>query len=98
MIRHLACCGQSTAIATGVRYALGPIVVTLDGDGQNDPGDIDRPDRCLSGAVPYQSAGHDYRVTGNGGGIRHGDDGPRESPMLFEAVCCGIKRRIPVAG
>ena len=32
--------GQSRALRTGVRTARGEIVVTLDGDGQNDPADI----------------------------------------------------------
>ncbi|HXJ02765.1 MAG TPA: glycosyltransferase family 2 protein [Micropepsaceae bacterium] len=32
--------GQSRAVRTGVRAAKAPIVVTLDGDGQNDPADI----------------------------------------------------------
>ena len=32
--------GQSTAIRTGVKQALSPWIATLDGDGQNDPGDI----------------------------------------------------------
>jgi dolichol-phosphate mannosyltransferase len=36
-IRHRASCGQSAAVRTGVAVARGPIVVTLDGDGQNDP-------------------------------------------------------------
>ena len=36
-IRHAVSCGQSAAIRTGVRHARAPIVVTLDGDGQNDP-------------------------------------------------------------
>lgn len=40
ILRHLACCGQSTAILTGVRAARAPWVATLDGDGQNDPADI----------------------------------------------------------
>ncbi len=30
-------CGQSAAVRTGVAMARAPIVVTLDGDGQNDP-------------------------------------------------------------
>ncbi|MBM6594254.1 glycosyltransferase family 2 protein [Microvirga pudoricolor] len=37
LIRHEASCGQSAAVRTGVRNAHGPIVATLDGDGQNDP-------------------------------------------------------------
>lgn len=32
--------GQSRAVRTGVRAARAPIVVTLDGDGQNNPADI----------------------------------------------------------
>jgi glycosyltransferase involved in cell wall biosynthesis len=34
--------GQTAAIAAGVEHAQGEIIVTLDGDGQNDPGDIPR--------------------------------------------------------
>lgn len=33
-------CGQSTAIEVGIRSARGKYIVMLDGDGQNDPGDI----------------------------------------------------------
>ncbi len=40
IVRHQRSCGQSTAIWTGVRHARAPWVVTLDGDGQNDPADI----------------------------------------------------------
>jgi glycosyltransferase involved in cell wall biosynthesis len=36
-VKHETSCGQSAAVATGVRHARAPIVVTLDGDGQNDP-------------------------------------------------------------
>ena len=39
-IRHARCCGQSAALATGIRAAKGGLVATLDGDGQNDPADI----------------------------------------------------------
>jgi glycosyltransferase involved in cell wall biosynthesis len=37
VLRHETSCGQSAAIRTGVLAARAPIVVTLDGDGQNDP-------------------------------------------------------------
>jgi len=40
VISHAANRGQSRAIRTGVRAARGDFVVTLDGDGQNDPADI----------------------------------------------------------
>ncbi|HZD28463.1 MAG TPA: glycosyltransferase family 2 protein [Xanthobacteraceae bacterium] len=36
-IKHDISCGQSAAVSTGVRHACAGIVVTLDGDGQNDP-------------------------------------------------------------
>lgn len=40
VLRHRERYGQSTAIWTGVRAARSEWVVTLDGDGQNDPRDI----------------------------------------------------------
>jgi len=40
VIHHAKSCGQSTALRTGVKAARGDWVVTMDGDGQNDPGDI----------------------------------------------------------
>ena len=36
-IKHVASCGQSSAVRTGVKHARAPLVATLDGDGQNDP-------------------------------------------------------------
>jgi glycosyltransferase involved in cell wall biosynthesis len=36
-IRHETSCGQSAAIRTGVAMARAPLIVTIDGDGQNDP-------------------------------------------------------------
>jgi dolichol-phosphate mannosyltransferase len=40
VLRHRHGCGQSTALATGVRAARHPWIATLDGDLQNDPADI----------------------------------------------------------
>jgi dolichol-phosphate mannosyltransferase len=37
LIRHSSSCGQSAALRSGVKAARAPIIVTLDGDGQNDP-------------------------------------------------------------
>src|SRR5690606_29462205 len=39
-LRHKKSCGQSAAIRTGILAAKGQTIVTLDGDGQNDPADI----------------------------------------------------------
>ena len=36
-IRHEKSCGQSNAVRTGLLYAHGEFIATLDGDGQNDP-------------------------------------------------------------
>lgn len=36
-VRHEASCGQSAAVRTGVRFARGAMIATLDGDGQNNP-------------------------------------------------------------
>jgi glycosyltransferase involved in cell wall biosynthesis len=40
VLRHGRNLGQSRGIRTGVKAARGAIIVTLDGDGQNDPADI----------------------------------------------------------
>ena len=40
VIVHGANAGQSRAVRTGVLAARAPVVVTIDGDGQNDPADI----------------------------------------------------------
>ena len=42
IIRHTTNFGKSTAIYTGIKAARAEWVVTLDGDGQNDPADIPR--------------------------------------------------------
>lgn len=39
-IRFRENCGQTSAVTGGIRHARGRICVTLDGDCQNDPGDI----------------------------------------------------------
>jgi glycosyltransferase involved in cell wall biosynthesis len=40
VVSHGRNLGQSRAVRTGVRAARAPLIVTLDGDGQNDPADI----------------------------------------------------------
>ncbi|MDH3359708.1 MAG: glycosyltransferase family 2 protein [Desulfobulbaceae bacterium] len=62
IIRHQNNCGQSTSVCTGVKAARAEWVVTLDGDGQNDPADIPnlwakRPAE-LDLATPYIICGH----------------------------------------
>ena len=40
LLRHSIQAGQSAGLLTGIKFANSKIIVTLDGDGQNDPKDI----------------------------------------------------------
>ena len=51
-VRHKTSCGQSAAVRSGVAAARGAIVVTLDGDGQNDPQFIPAMIRALEAGAP----------------------------------------------
>ena len=51
-VRHKQSCGQSAAVRTGVAAARAPIVVTLDGDGQNDPAFVPALVRALEADNP----------------------------------------------
>jgi dolichol-phosphate mannosyltransferase len=42
VLSHASNSGQSRAVRTGILAARAPIIVTLDGDGQNDPADAPR--------------------------------------------------------
>ncbi len=42
VLRHRTNLGQSAALATGLAAARGGVLMTLDGDGQNDPADLPR--------------------------------------------------------
>jgi dolichol-phosphate mannosyltransferase len=46
-VRHGQSCGQSSAVRSGVAAARAPLIVTLDGDGQNDPAFIPAMLRAL---------------------------------------------------
>jgi glycosyltransferase involved in cell wall biosynthesis len=37
IVEHAVSCGQSAAVRSGASFARAPVIVTLDGDGQNDP-------------------------------------------------------------
>jgi dolichol-phosphate mannosyltransferase len=50
--RHAASCGQSCAVRTGAIAARGGIIVTLDGDGQNDPAYIPRLLEAMAAGGP----------------------------------------------
>jgi dolichol-phosphate mannosyltransferase len=52
-VRHSQSCGQSAAVRTGVAVACAPIVVTIDGDGQNDPAFIPALILALEAGKPH---------------------------------------------
>jgi dolichol-phosphate mannosyltransferase len=51
-IKHELSCGQSAAVRSGVAAARAPLIVTLDGDGQNDPSFIPALLRALEAGAP----------------------------------------------
>jgi glycosyltransferase involved in cell wall biosynthesis len=52
VLSHRKNSGQSRAVRSGVLAARAPIVITLDGDGQNDPADAPRLARALKAGPP----------------------------------------------
>jgi dolichol-phosphate mannosyltransferase len=61
IVRHTRACGQSTAIVSGVRAARAPVIVTMDGDGQNDPADAPK----LVEAFAAQGSGDKLMIAGH---------------------------------
>jgi len=64
LIQHRRNAGQSAGVCSGVDAARGRIVVTLDGDGQNDPADIPALVAALgehAGQYPVIICGHRQR-------------------------------------
>jgi dolichol-phosphate mannosyltransferase len=51
-VKHAVSCGQSAAVRSGVLHARAPLVVTLDGDGQNDPAFIPAMLKVLEAGAP----------------------------------------------
>jgi len=51
-VKHASSCGQSAAVRSGVAAARAPTVVTLDGDGQNDPAFIPSMLQALEAGAP----------------------------------------------
>lgn len=54
VLRHEKNSGQSAGVRSGVKAARAPLVVTLDGDGQNDPADIPRLLAAYRAAAPAE--------------------------------------------
>ncbi len=61
MVHHPVNLGQSSALCTGVLAASGALIITIDGDLQNDPDDIPKLMRILAD----QPTGTHYLIAGN---------------------------------
>ncbi len=61
-IRHGTSCGQSAAVHSGVAMAHAPVVVTIDGDGQNDPAFIPALIAELDAGAPHRGLVAGQRV------------------------------------
>lgn len=86
VLRHRTSCGQSAAIRSGVRAARGALIVTLDGDGQNDPADIPALLAAWRAADAPAALG---MVTGER--VRRRDSGLRR---LSSRIANGVRRRL----
>ena len=69
-VRHKQSCGQSAAVRSGVRAARAPLIVTLDGDGQNDPAFIPSLLRVLEAGAPRVGLVAGQRVKRKSGGFK----------------------------
>src|SRR5262245_44792343 len=105
VLRHVLNCGQSAASATGFRSARGEIVIIMDGDGQNDPGDIPRLLAALDGVdavCGVRARRHDSwlrRVSSRiGNGYRNliTGDKVRDSGCALRAIRAHALRELPV--
>lgn len=95
VLQHRSNAGQSRAVRTGVLAARGPIVVTLDGDGQNDPADAPRlAARLGDGPASWPL----WAAKGSSAGTRPQSAGPRERRTASANGCSTIRRTTRAAG
>ncbi len=106
-IKHATSCGQSAAVRTGGKAARAPIIVTLDGDGQNDPAFIPALVQALMdsprlGLIAGQRVGR--KATGFkklqsriANGVRGAilRDGTRDTGCGLKAVCREVFVNLP---
>ena len=107
-IRHDRSAGQSAAVRSGVLAARGAVIVTMDGDGQNDPTYLPKLVDALEAAGPAVgiAAGQRLKRTDTkvkqlaskfANGLRESilKDGTRDSGCGLKAVRSDIFRRLP---
>ena len=83
-IRHARSLGQSAAVRSGVLAAKGAVIVTIDGDGQNDPVNIPKMLDTLAAAGPEMAMGTGQRRERTDGG----------SKKLASRFANGLRRRV----
>lgn len=107
-VRHDRSAGQSAAVRSGVFAAKGGIVVTMDGDGQNDPAYLPKLADALAAAGPAIGivAGQRLKRTDTklkqlssrfANGLREAilRDGTRDSGCGLKAVHADLFRQLP---
>jgi glycosyltransferase involved in cell wall biosynthesis len=107
-IRHDRSAGQSAAVRSGVLAARGAIVVTMDGDGQNDPVYLPKLADALEGAGPKVAIAAGQRLKRKDTKLKQLasrfanalretilKDGTRDSGCGLKAIRADIFRRLP---
>lgn len=84
LLAHSANSGQSRAVRTGVLAARGDIIVTLDGDGQNDPADAPKLVDALRAGPP------DLALVG-GERVKRQDNAAKK---IASRIGNGVRRRL----
>ena len=69
-LSHARPCGQSAAVRSGVRAARAPVIVTIDGDGQNNPAFIPALVEALQAAGPHCGLVQGQRVGRKASGFK----------------------------
>jgi dolichol-phosphate mannosyltransferase len=69
-VRHQQSCGQSAAVRSGVTAARATLIVTLDGDGQNDPAFIPAMLRAIEAGAQRAGLIAGQRVGRKSGGFK----------------------------
>lgn len=69
-VRHAQSCGQSAAVRSGVAASRAPVVVTIDGDGQNDPAFIPAMLKVLRDGAPQIGLVAGQRTGRKSGGFK----------------------------
>jgi len=107
-IRHSRSAGQSAAVRSGVFAARGATIVTMDGDGQNDPAHLPRLAEALAAAGPKVGIAAGQRLKRRdspakriasrfANGLRESilRDGTRDSACGLKAIRTELFRTLP---